>query len=225
MATKRGRPAIKPHVKKLIYAKARQNKEIPRAALAVELRNLIEEMGEVPLAEETIIKLISQARNHPEHPFDELWSLGSLVEYPIPSEAMPAVMSAYKKALAENGELTIREAQWIARFYKIIDPPDLVWDWAWAYATEEWLSNITNTPFDTTKLDLEMVRNPRYAQERRSVFEREIAIWKIAEKYGTDPVKLKDLNLSIGQTEEVAKSGKYKKEANHERTHSQEVQE
>lgn len=213
MPIRRGRPAIKPYVKKLIYAKARQNKEIPRLALAVELRNLIEEMGEVPLAEETVIKLISQARNHPQHPFDELWSLGSLVEYPIPAEAMPAVMSAYKKTLAGNGELTIREAQWIARLHRIVDPLDLVWDWAWAYATEEWLSEITKQPFDTTKLDLEMARNPRYAQEKRSEVQRGIAIWNIAQKYGADAVKLKDLNLSIEQTEEIAKSGKYKKEA------------
>jgi len=106
--------------------------------------------------------------------------------------------------------------------YKIIDPPDLTWDWAWAYATDEWLSEITNTPFNTTKLDLEMVRNPQYATERRRVTEREIAIFTIASKYGADPVELNDLNLSIEQTEEIAKSGKYTKEAQNERTHTSE---
>ena len=206
MNTKRGRPGIKPHIKQLICAKALQNKAIPRLALAVELKNLIEEMGEIPPTEETMTKLISQARNHPVSECDTLWSLGSLAEHPIPPEAMPAVMSAYKKALAENGELTIREAQWIARLYKIIDSPDLVWDWAWAYAMDEWLAEITKTPFDTTKLDLEMIQDVYSARERRLEFNREIAIWEIALKYDADPVKLKDLNLSIEQTEEIARS-------------------
>lgn len=35
--------------------------------------------------------------------------------------------------------------------------------------------------------------------------QREIAIWKIAEKYSVDPVMLKDLNIPLDQTEAVAK--------------------
>jgi len=144
---------------------------------------------------------------------DSSWSLGSLAEYPIPPEALPMVMSFYKKRLAEDDVLTTREALWTARLYKLIDPPDLVWDWAFVYATDEWASEITDTPFDTTKLDLEMINNPDYAREEL----RGIGIWEIAEKYGADPVKLKDLNLSIEETEEIAKSGKYKKEVRNER--------
>jgi len=203
---------MKPSVKKLIHDKARQNKETLRLALATELRNLITEMNEVPPTEETMIREISWARNHPENPFDELWSFGSLVEYPIPSEAMPVVMSSYKKALAEKDELTVREAQWIARLHKIVDPPDLVLDWAYEYAMSEWLSEITNKPFDTTELDLKMVSNPQYAKDLRRTAHREIAIWSIATEYGADPMELKKLNLSIEETEKIAKSGKYQKE-------------
>jgi hypothetical protein len=54
---------------------------------------------------------------------------------------------------------------------------------------------------------------------------RVLAIDEIAEKYGAHPFKLAALNLSIEETEEIAKSGKYRKEANNERSHSQEVQE
>lgn len=64
---------------------------------------------------------------------DEPWSLGSLVEYPIAPEALPVVISVYKKCmLEEEPELTIREALWIGRLYRIIElyqprsiPPDV----------------------------------------------------------------------------------------------------
>ena len=175
-------------------------------------------------------KELTKIRKSPSSPFDELWSLGSLVEYPIPLEAMPAVMSAYKKALVEKGELTIREAQWMARLYNVIDPPDLLGDWAWAYATKEWISKIINQPFNTEELDSKLISDIYYAQREHSESKRQTDIWGIAEKYSPwenygaefDKTcdlfnKLIDLNLSIEQTEEIAKSGKYKKETQNER--------
>jgi len=45
---------------------------------------------------------------------------------------------------------------------------------------------------------------------------REIDIWKIATKYDACAMKLKDLNLSLEETEEAAKSGKYKWEGTEE---------
>ena len=221
---KKGRgPNIPPDWKRYIMVRAVMESYIPRMLLADQILEQMRQSRDVrdKLPErESIERDISKARNHPESPLDELFSLASLGKYDIPPEAMPAVMSAYKKTLAGNGELTIREAQWIARLHTIIDPPDTVWDWAWAYALEEWLSEITNKPFDTTILDLELISNPHYAQEKRRNLEREITVWRIAEKYGTDPVKLKDLNLSIQETEEIAKSGNFREEAHHERAHS-----
>jgi hypothetical protein len=167
----------------------------------------------------TVQKVLALIRkNRLVDPKDKPWSLSSLAEYPIPPEALPTVMSSYKKRLAEDDVLPIREALWTARLYKLIDPPDLVRDWAFLYALDEMISELQGKPFDSTKLDLEMINNPYLARETQ----REIAIWDIAQKYGADPVKLKDLNLSIEQTEEIAKSGKCKKEAQHERSHTSE---
>jgi len=81
------------------------------------------------------------------------WSLGSLTEYPIPPEALPTVVSFYKKRLAEGGVLLIREALWTARLYKLSDPPDLVWDWASLYALYEELSELQDKPFDSRGWD------------------------------------------------------------------------
>ncbi len=135
MAAKRGRPKIKPVVKNTIYSYALKHKDTPRQALAVELRHLIEEMGEIVPSEETMIKLISQRRNHPDSPTDVLWSLGSLPEYPIPIDALPMVMSICVRRIMQYDDddfLTIREALWVARLYKLIElnkpkhiPPDV----------------------------------------------------------------------------------------------------
>ncbi len=65
---------------------------------------------------------------------DEPWSLGSLIEHPIPYEALPTVMSIRRKCAIQGGDydLTIREALWIGRLHKIIElyqpghiPPDV----------------------------------------------------------------------------------------------------
>jgi len=245
---KRGRPLIlKPHIEKIISSRvfADQAKppaeRTPRKVLAYEIqREIIQQGEEKPPELSTLEKRISFYRSIPKKRFDELWSLGSLAQHPIPPDAMPTVMSIYKKTLAGDGELTIRQVQWIARLYKVIDHPELVWDWAWAYAEDEWLSEVTNKPFDTTKLDLELLDNPHYATEQRRITERAIAIWRIAGRLhpdfhrpgfdalfsavGADFDALMELNLSIEETEEIAKSGKYKKEAQNERKYKTEKQ-
>lgn len=247
----RGRPTIlTPYIEELIASRVSADQKkppgerTPRKVLAYKIQEeIIHECKEQPPQLSTLEKRISFYRSIPKNPFDELWSLGSLVQDPIPPDAMPVVMSIYKKALARNKELTIRQVRWIARLYKIIDDAELLWDWAWAYAMDEWLSEITNKPFDTTELDLELVRNPQYAQESRRDTERAIAIWGIAERLhpdfrgpsadfdalfsavGADFNALMELNLSIEETEEIAKSGKYKKEAQNERVNKAKEQE
>jgi hypothetical protein len=82
-----------------------------------------------------MIKLISKSRNNPDSPIDALWSLGTLSEYPIPTDALPIVMSIWERRLMQldaDEYLTIREALWVARLYKLIElnkpkhiPPDV----------------------------------------------------------------------------------------------------
>jgi hypothetical protein len=154
MNTKRGRPGIKPYIKQLIYAKALQNKDTPRLALAVELKNLIEEMGEIPPTEETMMKLISQARNHPISELDEPWSVGCLAKYDVPPEALPVVMKIYEGRLREEEQhFTIREALWIGRLYKVIDDPIFLERFASAYALRDKIDWILDSPVNTRGFD------------------------------------------------------------------------
>ena len=139
---------------------------------------------------------------------DEPWSIATLSEanYSIPPEAMPVVMSFYRKRLAKDDELPIREALWAARLYKIVEPLDSLFAWAFIYGITEWAARESGKPFETKELDLRLIETPQYACETM----REIDIWEIAIKYDACAMKLKALNLSLEKTEEAAKSGKYK---------------
>lgn len=143
------------------------------------------------------------------HPKDEPWSIATLDEYPIPPEAIPVVMSFYKKRLAEDDILAVREALWAARLYKIIEPLDSVFAWAFIYGIAEWSARERGKPeepFESKELDLKLIETPQYARE----IVRALDIEKIAIKYNASSSKLERLNLSIEETEEAAKSGKYK---------------
>lgn len=113
MNTKRGRPGIKPYIKQLIYAKALENKGITRLALAVELRNLIVEMGEIPPTEETMIKLISEGRNLPYTAEDKPWSVAASVRYGLSPEASKDLFDIWRASLALDRPISIRQAKWI----------------------------------------------------------------------------------------------------------------
>jgi len=167
-----------------------------------------------------------EARSPKSQGLDKPWTIGSLSGDPIPPDAMPIVLSFYRKTLAGQGELTVREAQWIGRLYKIIDDAELIWAWAWEYALSEWVSEITHNLFDTTDLDLELVRNPQYAIESLRSLQRWGAVWDIAEKYSANLDEAVDLmglhltkldweTLSNEEIEEIAKSLKANKEVKH----------
>ena len=89
---------------------------------------------------------------------------------------------------------------------------DLVYDWAFLYALKEMISG---DAFNSNELDLLLVFDPEHATRTK----REIYIWKIAERYSSDASKLKNLNLLLEETEEIAKTGKYLKEAQNEGKH------
>jgi hypothetical protein len=180
---KRGRPGIKPSIKSLICEYALTKRQIPRNALAVELIELIKDkMGEAPPAEETIIKLITEARSHPKSELDLPWSLGWLSKYEIPPEALPTVLLITGKRIKEsNMHLTIREALWIGRLYKIVDNVDFLELFSVAYNVRECIDFILDRKPDTEDIDVhlrrflnkdtrpEFFRNPEIIKELLSI--------------------------------------------------------
>ena len=121
-------PNISSEVKRLIIGQAiHDSKNMPRRALAVRLHDLIERMGEVSPTEDTLARMISEARNKQPSELDQPWSIGACSQYNIMPDIIPTLIRLQKlKAVYDEGEspgkMTIREARWVARLYPVAEP-------------------------------------------------------------------------------------------------------
>ena len=121
-------PNISSEVKRLIIGQAiHDSKNMPRRALAVRLHDLIERMGEISPTEDTLARMISEARNKQPSELDQPWSIGACSQYNILPDIIPTLIRLQKlKAVYDEGEstgkITIREAQWVARLYPVAEP-------------------------------------------------------------------------------------------------------
>jgi len=119
-AKKRGRPAIEPYIELIIMEEVDANQRKPqeeRLPLVVlaglthdKLKGRIKVGSHLP-TRSTVEKRVQRYAKTVSTE-DDQWSISTLDKHPIPPESMPKVLAAYKRA---NGQLTIREAKWIAR--------------------------------------------------------------------------------------------------------------
>ncbi len=121
-------PNISNEVKRLIIGQAiHDSKNMPRRALAIRLQDLIEKMGEISPTEETLIRMISEARNQQTSELDQPWSIGACTQYNIPPDIISVLIRLQKLKASRDkegllGEITIREAQWVTRLYPVAEP-------------------------------------------------------------------------------------------------------
>jgi hypothetical protein len=119
-------PKISLEVRRLIIGQAiHDNKNMPRRALAVRLQELIEKMGEVSPTEDTLARIISEARNQQPSELDQSWHIGICAQHDIPPEIIPELFKLQKFKAShkkEDPSLTIREAQWVTRLYPAAQP-------------------------------------------------------------------------------------------------------
>ena len=112
-------PKITNEVRRLIIGEAvHDSKNLPRRALAVRLQDLIEKMGAFPPTEDTLVKMISEARNQELGALDRPWSIGASREYGIQAEAISTLLQLQQLI---SRTLTIREAQWASRLFPVAD--------------------------------------------------------------------------------------------------------
>lgn len=152
-------PKIKPSLKKLISGQAIRYPEKPREALAAELKDTIERMGEVTPADETLLRMISDARNKITSPLDNNWQIILKDDIPIPAEAIPYILKVKAKGVMLANHFTIRHALWVSRLYTTIKDVDTLARLAWYYALDEKLCELAGTDFDTTGYD-ELLLDP-----------------------------------------------------------------
>ncbi len=167
---KRG-PKISLRIRQLIHIRALEEPKTPRDAVALHLSEDIERMGEISPSEDTLKKMISKERNREPNPLEQPWCLGTLSNYKgdFPPEVVPVLVKVQKLQKRSDWEgpkeLTIRQAQWIARLYHLIREiwveryPDKDWGWmVWlianVYAKREEMSEIIGEKyFDTSRTD------------------------------------------------------------------------
>lgn len=149
---------------------------------------------------------------------EALWTgrLHKIIELYQPRHILPDVRDAIQEAIIGGRErpIELKEKnptnQELALAWglkgKEIPLEDIVLEWAYTYSQYEIMSEIEGKPFDSGELDgYMMIDVYEFYGDRRNDF-----IGQIAEKYGVDEDKLRDLNLPIGVIERAAAiSGKY----------------
>ena len=127
---RRGRGSqITKDVRRLIISQAAHDaRNMPRWLLAARLKEMIEKLGFDPPTDETLVKMISKARNKQPREIEKPWNIGACSYYNIPNDMIPLLIKM-QKLMAENGDdkdvpkvLTIREARWMARLYRVAEP-------------------------------------------------------------------------------------------------------
>lgn len=80
------------------------------------------------------------------------WSMGTIDEYPIPSEIVPKLFEI-KKIKSGYEPLSIREAKWVGRLYTVIQDPMELACWAKWYAKRDKICELSDTQKDTSDID------------------------------------------------------------------------
>lgn len=163
----RGRPPVSPVVWSLICDEVQSHPGELRKVLAYELENKIKLKGEVPPTQQTLIKLISKARNSESSPEDYPWHIDAFDKCPVPADALPVILEIQKHI---DRNLSIRVVKWLARIYVVLKGKQFLegnklfyclycYLWASMYANRERVSEISKsfgTPisFDSSDLDV-----------------------------------------------------------------------
>lgn len=159
-------PRIRPEVRDMIWAQALDGTTRSRDEVASDLQEAIGKRGHPVPDLDTLKKMISKARtSRRPDPEDEPFSLGCLDRWvsdpggqrrrliDIHPEAVPAVLNAWKFALAGGRRLTVREAKWAGRLYRVTDDAMVLANWAHHYAMQEVATGAQTKDPDTSVSD------------------------------------------------------------------------
>lgn len=123
-------PKISQEIRQLIISQAiHDSKMMPRRVLAIRLKEMIKSLGEPTPTEDTLMRMISDARNKQPSEFEKPWCIGACDYYNIPHDMIPILIKMQRLKLENAGVeedtpnvLTVREARWIARLYHVAEP-------------------------------------------------------------------------------------------------------
>jgi hypothetical protein len=81
---------------------------------------------------------------------DEPWHTGTLIDYPLPAEALPHILEVQD---ITRDVFTIRQARWVARFYTVIKDAPTLNMVSFLYALSEKAAKFVSAPFNYLKYD------------------------------------------------------------------------
>jgi len=139
MMTKRERAWIGDEQEFQICRYTLEFRNMKRTRLAEKIQNEVRWPGKVPeieVLERKISHYRKQAMNYPE---DEPWSMATMDKYPIPPQAIPAVLACWKRCVQNDTALTIREAKWVSRLYALM-VEEVRQDFVWRHGVK-WLES------------------------------------------------------------------------------------
>lgn len=112
-----------------------------RTELAEKIQNEVRWPGKPPEIEVLERKISHYRKQAIDYPEDEPWSMATIDKYPIPPQAIPAVLACWKRSVQNDMALTIREAKWVSRLYGLM-AEEIRQDFTWRHGTK-WLETET----------------------------------------------------------------------------------
>ena len=165
-------------------------------------------------------------RSPEEKEIDKPWTTYSLAEYPISPEALPSVLQISVRCRDRNRLFTIREAQWVGRFYAVIKDIENLITFSRIHAYDEIMSEITETGGRLSISVVEAIMSGIYGQPSKGAggMDRMMLCIMLGEEITPEVIK-KDWPFSDEEwkpIKEYLETGKPPEEAQNERTHNQE---
>lgn len=154
-------------IKLLIASKAIEEPGEKRELLADKLIEEITKLWpkETPPAWETVIKLISKARNSSRE-VDKPWHLSTLYDYPISSKTIAQIFKLKTQGLQA---FSIRDAEWLDRLSSIPLPLEILCRLAQLLSLNEKYSKISKDALDTNYWEKNIVSLLGNSEERESM--------------------------------------------------------
>ena len=128
------------------------------------------------ISQSAIIKHLTEVNRGIKTPseLEKPWNLGMSNRYPVPPDALPVLLDilASDNIPKEDEGVTVRQALWIGRLYRIVHKSELLYTIVRHYAFWERVCEISNIDFDSAEYDRILTRPDElaaYMQDRLSM--------------------------------------------------------
>jgi hypothetical protein len=135
--TKKPRARIGHNEELQICGYALEFRSMQRTKLAEKIQSEVHWAGKTPEIEVLERKISHYRKESIDDPEDKAWHMATIDKYPVPPQAIPAILVCQKLCLKDKVVLSIREAKWISRLYALM-AEEVRQDFVWRHGVK-WL--------------------------------------------------------------------------------------